>query len=165
MQVRPGREEQVGFELNSSGHMSEERFVARFKLAIALAAPFCAAAFGYLIGIRQAQATTGAPQKAYELNIGLMHLVLTAGVLGITVMFVLTVLLSIVILLTIVAGRKRSRADEARHRALFEYAPDGIVIADPESYYLDANSSMCRMLGYTRDELVGLHASDIVVKE
>ena len=151
--------------MNSNGHMSGERFVARFKLAIALAAPFCAAALGYLIGIRQTQATTGAPQKTYELNIGLMHLVLTAGVLGITVMFVLTVLLSIVILLTIVAGRRRSRADEARHRALFEYAPDGIVIADPKSYYLDANSSMCRMLGYTRDELVGLHASDIVVKE
>ena len=145
--------------------MSGERFVAKCKLAIALAAPFCAAALGYLIGIRQTQATTGAPQKTYELNIGLMHLVLTAGVLGITVMFVLTVLLSIVILLTIVAGRRRSRADEARHRALFEYAPDGIVIADLESYYLDANSSMCRMLGYTRDELVGLHASDIVVKE
>jgi two-component system cell cycle sensor histidine kinase/response regulator CckA len=150
--------------LNSNGHMSGERFVARFKLAIALAAPFCAAALGYLIAIRQTQATTGAPQKAYELNIGLMHLVLTAGVLGITVMFVLTVLLSIVILLTIVAGRKRSRADEARHRALFESAPDGIVIANPESYYLDANSTMCRMLGYTRDELVGLQASDIVVQ-
>jgi two-component system, cell cycle sensor histidine kinase and response regulator CckA len=164
-EVRPGREEQVGFELNSNGHMSGKRFAATLKLAIALAAPFCAAALGYLIGIRQTQPTTGAPQKTYELNIGLMHLVLTAGVLGITVMFVLTVLLSIVILLTIVAGRKRSRADEARHRALFEYAPDGIVIADPESYYLDANSSMCRMLGYTRDELVGLHASDIVVQD
>ena len=145
--------------------MSGGRFVARFKLAIAMAAPFCAVVLGYLIGIRQTQATTGAPQKAYELNIGLVHLVLTAGVLGITVMFVLTVLLSIVILLSIVAGRKRSRADEARHRALFEYAPDGIVIANPESYDLDANSSMCRMLGYTRDELVGLHASDIVMQD
>ena len=54
------------------------------------------------------------------------------------------------------------RASEARYRTLFEHAPDGILIADPESYYLDANASMCRMLGYTRDELIGLHASDIV---
>jgi two-component system, cell cycle sensor histidine kinase and response regulator CckA len=325
--------------LNSNGHMSGERFIARFKLAMAVAAPFCAAALGYLIGIRQTQATTGAPQKAYELNIGHMHLVLSAGVLGITVMFALTVLLSIVILLTIVARRRRTRAEaakrkleieskraeeriaaseaqfqtlanampqlcwmaradgwifwynqrwyeytgttpaqmdgwgwqsvhnpevlpkvlerwkgciasakpfemifplrrgdgefqpfltrvmpvcdqsgkvsgwfgtntdiseqlrteeelrrlndelekrvaertvelearkraeearrvtEERHRALFEYSPDGIVIADPQSYYLDANSSMCRMLGYTHDELVGLHASDIVVQD
>jgi PAS domain S-box-containing protein len=52
---------------------------------------------------------------------------------------------------------------ENRFRALFENAPDGIVIADTKSNYLDANSSMCRMLGYTREEFVGLHASDIVV--
>ena len=55
------------------------------------------------------------------------------------------------------------RASEARYRTLFEYAPDGIVIADPNSYYIDANPSICRMLGYARKELVGLHASDIVV--
>ena len=54
------------------------------------------------------------------------------------------------------------RASEARYHTLFEYAPDGIVIADTESYYIDANASMCRMLGYSRDELIGLHASDIV---
>lgn len=51
---------------------------------------------------------------------------------------------------------------EARYRKLFEYAPDGIVIADANSYYLDANVRMCQMLGYSREELVGLHASDIV---
>jgi PAS domain S-box-containing protein len=51
---------------------------------------------------------------------------------------------------------------EARYRTLFEHAPDGILIADPESRYLDANASMCRLLGYTREELIGLHASDIV---
>ena len=56
------------------------------------------------------------------------------------------------------------RASEARYRTLFEYAPDGIVIADRESHYIDANASICRMLGYSRDELIGLHASDIVVR-
>ncbi|HEV2104037.1 MAG TPA: PAS domain S-box protein [Candidatus Acidoferrum sp.] len=325
--------------MDSGGNKSRERFVASFKLAFALVAPFCAAAMGYLIGIRQSQATTGAPQRTYELNIGQMHFVLTAGVLGATVAFTLAALLSTVIYLSIVAGRRRTRADEAnrkleiesrlaeerfaaseaqfqtlanampqlcwiahadgwifwynqrwyeytgttpaqmdgwgwqsvhdpnvlpkvlerwkaciatakpfdmifplrrgdgefhpfltrvmpvcdqsgkvsgwfgtntdiseqlrteeelrrlneqlekrvaertlelegrkraeearrvsdaRHRALFDYAPDGIVIADPKSYYLDANSSMCRMLGYTREELVGLHASDIVLKD
>ena len=52
---------------------------------------------------------------------------------------------------------------EARYRTLFEYAPDGIVIADANSNYLDANASACRMLGYPREELIGLHASDIVI--
>lgn len=54
-------------------------------------------------------------------------------------------------------------ASEARYRALFEYAPDGILIADARSTYLDANGTMCRMLGYAREELVGLNATDIVV--
>ena len=67
-----------------------------------------------------------------------------------------------------ITERKRAeearQLSEARYRALFDYAPDGIVIADPESYYIDVNSSMCRMLGYTREEFIGLHASDIVVQ-
>jgi PAS domain S-box-containing protein len=66
-----------------------------------------------------------------------------------------------------ITERKREnearRTSEARYRTLFDYAPDGIVIADSESCYLDANASMCRMLGYTRDEFIGLNASDIVV--
>jgi PAS domain S-box-containing protein len=53
---------------------------------------------------------------------------------------------------------------EARYRSLFNNAPDGIVIADSESRYLDANASVCRMLGYARAEFIGLHASDIVVQ-
>jgi PAS domain S-box-containing protein len=59
-------------------------------------------------------------------------------------------------------GEAALRVSEVRYRALFECAPDGIVIADVDSYYLDGNGSICRMLGYTRDELIGLHASDIV---
>jgi PAS domain S-box-containing protein len=54
------------------------------------------------------------------------------------------------------------QASEARYRTLFEYAPDGIVIANSESFYIDANVSICRMLGYTHKEMIGLHASDIV---
>ena len=54
------------------------------------------------------------------------------------------------------------RASDQRYLALFEYAPDGILIADRQSFYIDANPSMCRMLGYSRDEFIGLHASDIV---
>jgi PAS domain S-box-containing protein len=66
-----------------------------------------------------------------------------------------------------ITGRKRAedarRASEGRYRALFENAPDGILIADPESTYFDANASICRMLGYTSEELIGMHATNIVV--
>jgi len=56
------------------------------------------------------------------------------------------------------------RSSEVRYRTLFDCAPDGILIGNPEGYYLDGNQSMCRMLGYTRDEMVGLHASNILVE-
>jgi PAS domain S-box-containing protein len=53
-------------------------------------------------------------------------------------------------------------ASEASCRTLFEYAPDGIVIADASGNYLDANPSICKLLGYTREELIGKNASDMV---
>jgi PAS domain S-box-containing protein len=65
-----------------------------------------------------------------------------------------------------ISGRKQAeaalKASEERYRALFEHAPDGIVIADPQSVYLDANDSMCRMLGYTKQEFIGMHAANIL---
>jgi PAS domain S-box-containing protein len=68
-----------------------------------------------------------------------------------------------------ISERKRAeearRASEVRYRTLFDYAPDGILIADPEGTYIDANASVCRMLGYTREEFLGLDASDLVVAE
>lgn len=55
-----------------------------------------------------------------------------------------------------------SEAD-AYIRSLFDCVPDGILIADGDSRYLDANATMCAMLGYRRDELIGMYARDIVV--
>ena len=53
-------------------------------------------------------------------------------------------------------------ASEVRYRSLFECAPDGILIADPDGRYIDANKTMCALLGYSHDELVGLHSADLV---
>ena len=61
-------------------------------------------------------------------------------------------------------AEQAQRTSEQRYRTLFEYAPDGIVIADRESRYIDVNASICRMLGYSREELIGLHAADIVAE-
>lgn len=51
---------------------------------------------------------------------------------------------------------------ETRYRKLFEHAPDGLLVADAESRYIDANPSMCHMLGYAHDEITGLCRADIV---
>ena len=56
------------------------------------------------------------------------------------------------------------RDSETRYRTLFDFAPDGILIADAEGRYLDANPSICRMLGYDLPELIGLQATDIVIE-
>jgi two-component system, cell cycle sensor histidine kinase and response regulator CckA len=54
-------------------------------------------------------------------------------------------------------------ASEERYRTLFEYSPDGIAIADTDSRYIDVNEALCKMLGYSREELIGKHATDIFV--
>lgn len=55
------------------------------------------------------------------------------------------------------------KASESRYKMLFEYAPDGIVIADSDNNYLDANASICRMLGYSREEMIHMRAADVVM--
>jgi len=64
-----------------------------------------------------------------------------------------------------VKAEEARRAVEARYRTLFEYAPDGIVIADPAGRYLEVNARLCRMLEYDRSELIGRHAADIVAPD
>ena len=55
------------------------------------------------------------------------------------------------------------RQSEERYKMLFDYVPDGIVVSDKKRNYTDVNASICRMLGYTRDELIGLNASKIAI--
>ncbi len=55
------------------------------------------------------------------------------------------------------------REGEQRYRALFDCAPDGILISDVKGRCVDANWSVCRLLGYTRGEIVGMAVSEISV--
>ena len=57
------------------------------------------------------------------------------------------------------SARKES---EQRYRTLFECAPDGIAITDSLARFLHANAKICKMLGYTPEELLQLNATDIV---
>ncbi len=53
---------------------------------------------------------------------------------------------------------------EARYQSLFDHAQIGILLADRDSRYIDANPAICAMLGHAREELVGMTAADILAE-
>lgn len=56
----------------------------------------------------------------------------------------------------------RMRVSEVRYRRLFEAAHDGVLLLDPGTRKItDANPFMTTLLGYTRDQLVGMELFEI----
>lgn len=53
----------------------------------------------------------------------------------------------------------------AQARSLVEQAPDGILIAGPDQLFSDVNEAGCRILGCTRDEIIGKTIADLVAPE
>ena len=65
-----------------------------------------------------------------------------------------------------VTERKNAEAElklsEERYKTLFESAANGILIADIETQQQKyANPAICKMLGYTRDELINMNITEI----
>jgi two-component system sensor histidine kinase UhpB len=52
---------------------------------------------------------------------------------------------------------------ESRYRALMEQASDGIFVLDSTGHLTDINPSGCEMLGYSREELLGMSQKDLIV--
>ncbi len=75
----------------------------------------------------------------------------------------------IVILSVDITSRKEAesklRASEQEYRSLIEQATDGIFIADAKGKYLDVNESACKMLKYSKEELLQKHMTDIMTPE
>ncbi len=63
-----------------------------------------------------------------------------------------------------VANEERAQALE-RTRDTIELAPDAYFLADLDAQFIDVNQAACRLLGYTRDELVGKTIFDIIPPE
>jgi len=69
-----------------------------------------------------------------------------------------------------ISERKRAqealRESEARYKALFAGAPEGMLVADSQTrQFRYANPAMCMMSGYTEEELLRLGVADIHPKE
>lgn len=54
------------------------------------------------------------------------------------------------------------RASENKYRTLVEQASDGIHTYDVQGNFIETNSKLCEMLGYTADELLRLNVKDLV---
>lgn len=51
------------------------------------------------------------------------------------------------------------REREEQYRSIFEGTTDGLVISDMEGYVVEANPAFCRISGYSRDVLIGMHGT------
>jgi len=54
------------------------------------------------------------------------------------------------------------KLSEKKYRTLVESSPDGILSVDPRGCIIDCNSGICRLLGYTTEELKGTNIRQVV---
>jgi PAS domain S-box-containing protein len=63
-----------------------------------------------------------------------------------------------------ISERKRAedelRESEERFRSFVNHATDGFFLFDEHQAVLDVNSQACQSLGYSREEMIGMHPSD-----
>jgi len=169
--------------LTSDSNTSRRGSRDGFKLTLVLAALCCTAALSYLAGLHQTNGAAAAPSPTYNLDLGGLHLVLSAGLLGLSVIFVLMMLLAAALLLALAAHRRKLRAvaatkelteskaladerrkAELRYRALLEAAPDAIVIVGANGIIELANAQTEKLFGYVRTELLGQSVDGLVPK-
>jgi len=55
------------------------------------------------------------------------------------------------------------RESEHQYRLLMEEASDGLAVLDADGYFRMANSKVCAMFGYTKEELLQLHVKDTYI--
>lgn len=59
-------------------------------------------------------------------------------------------------------SEEQIRHTESRYQSLFEQASDAIVISDLNGNFTDCNPKMCQLLGYTREELIGMNITQLL---
>jgi hypothetical protein len=65
-----------------------------------------------------------------------------------------------------ITGRKRAeealQLSEKKYRTLVDSSPDGILSVDPQGGIVDCNTGICRILGFTREEIKGTGVRQVV---
>ena len=62
-------------------------------------------------------------------------------------------------------AEEQLREKEEQYRSVFEATDDGLNIADLDGFLVEANPAFCRMLGYSHEELIGMHYSQTTFPE
>jgi PAS domain S-box-containing protein len=57
-----------------------------------------------------------------------------------------------------VQAQEQLREKEAQYRGVFEATYDAMAIYDLDGFFVEVNPALCRMYGYTHDELIGVYA-------
>lgn len=57
------------------------------------------------------------------------------------------------------------RKAEAEYQAIVQTTMDGFWMTNMDGVFLDVNEAYCRLLGYTREELLGMRISDVEARE
>jgi PAS domain S-box-containing protein len=85
------------------------------------------------------------------------------------VLTITLLMLTIVVLLTIITYRKKMekalRDSEERYRDLYENAPDMYHSVNKEGIITECNETGARMLGYSKEEIIGRPLSDFFTEE
>jgi PAS domain S-box-containing protein len=67
---------------------------------------------------------------------------------------------------TDITDRKRAedslREKEEQYRSIFEATSDGIGINNMQGYVVEVNPAFCKMHGYTREEMIGMHPTTFI---
>ena len=139
--------------LRNTGHTraaSEPNRTVVLAVALVVAAGIWVTAIPVVLGL-------GAPESGFALAVSDLVPIIILGAIG-----------------TAIASKRSGasaltlhalQASEARARELIEASGDGILVSDASGRYTEANPALCRMLGYTRDEVLAMRAGDLTADD
>ena len=61
--------------------------------------------------------------------------------------------------------RQRAEVLLSKFRSYVESAPDGVFVINAAGFYVDVNLAACELLGYSREEILTMHASQMVIQK
>ncbi len=84
---------------------------------------------------------------------------------GIIAIFTVLLILAISVSASIVVHSRKIKESERKFRLLFNRVFDTLLLMDESGRIVDANESACRLLGYSKDDLLKLNLRELVADE